>query len=1002
MNLAGQAGIRLIRIGGHQFDINMPSNEALLTWVNRIRAIGAEPLIQVSQYGSAAEAASAVQFLNITSGANVKYWSIGNEPWLQSNGASEASIAATIETYFKTHSAAMKAVDPTIKIFGVDSEDFQTGLHSRLFGGSNNIAGKVPGQDYYYCDGISWHRYPQATNIDPAYEGLADIRTRVENCSALVDSVNASEGRTGPDALIWSIGEINSKNGAVVHTWGNGQMFAGFFGLAMKHGANHVAPWSLFESSGARTSTDFSLFDSEALIPRPSYWHSQFVSQHFTGTYLEGNPSVSSNTSEILVYGAEDASKNQVSVMILNRGYNTRPYTLHLNSTATSASPGATALNVDAGRNDSYGDTLPPRSTHVIVFTGNNVTKTLYTNDDFIAGNPPQTDVAPYIPGSPLAGILDDFTTYQDIAAQGFWQTLHVDSGQATIADDSLVLRASDTAFSSATVASTVSPSYNFFTRGFAISLENFAQNSAGLTPDETQFRLCLNSNRNRSFGSDDSLVLRINPSNIRLGYKINQPGVQGELRAGSDTAEDALLDIGYTGTPETIRLSLEPTAIDAGVTTILYRLQIDGSFGKIQRSGTFTASAADWGTTGDSALVLESRRNAETAGGTESYAEATVGAVYHQPLLLDEFDYAAFPGQTFWTPLTLGATSTTATAAGTAILTARASSFASAAIAGTPIQEPNFFKNAFTLDFKDIALTPNNIIPGESFFRISLCSTAQRSFTTDDALTLRFTPDNVRFGLKLDQPSVDAETRTGADATESSFIDEALPSPVTAVRFTLIPLGPAGVATPVLYAIRITTASGNTYHSGTFTADSSLWGPEGDASIVLEARRASATVADDTSYMETSIGSIHYTPIPYDFLAEAPSYTAWTLQQFSAQEITAATITGPNATPANDGINNLLKYAFGLDAKIPATPGLLPALTGTPPAFQHTERAGAIDLTYTTEASINLSDWDIPVIEETRGPTAGGWTPVDSRADLPAGTPRVFYRVRVSSTSTF
>ena len=104
MNLAGQAGIRLIRIGGHQFDINMPSNAALLTWVNRIRAIGAQPLIQISQYGSAAEAASTVEFLNITSGANVKYWSIGNEPWLQSNGASEASIAATIETYFKTHS----------------------------------------------------------------------------------------------------------------------------------------------------------------------------------------------------------------------------------------------------------------------------------------------------------------------------------------------------------------------------------------------------------------------------------------------------------------------------------------------------------------------------------------------------------------------------------------------------------------------------------------------------------------------------------------------------------------------------------------------------------------------------------------------------------------------------------------------------------------------------------------------------------------------------------
>ena len=152
MTLSGQAGIRLIRIGGHEFDSNMPSNAALLTWVNRIRATGAEPLIQISQYGSAAAAAATVQYINVTNNAHVTYWSVGNEPWLQANNSqepnpTESQMADTIEGYFKPLSAAMKAVDPTIKIFGVDSEDFQTGLHSRLFGGSNNIAGKIPGQN---------------------------------------------------------------------------------------------------------------------------------------------------------------------------------------------------------------------------------------------------------------------------------------------------------------------------------------------------------------------------------------------------------------------------------------------------------------------------------------------------------------------------------------------------------------------------------------------------------------------------------------------------------------------------------------------------------------------------------------------------------------------------------------------------------------------------------------------------------------------------------------
>ncbi len=1008
MNLSGQAGIRLIRIGGHEFDSNMPSNAALLTWVNRIRATGAEPLIQISQYGSAATAAATVQYINITNNANVTYWSIGNEPWLQANNSqepnpTEAQIAATIEGYFKPLAAAMKAVDPSIKIFGVDSEDFQSGLHARLFGGANNIAGKVPGTNYYYCDGLSWHRYPQATGIDPAFEGLADCRARIEGCSALIDSVNISQGRTGSEALIWGIGEINSKNGAAVHTWGNGQMFSGFFGLAMKHGANHVAPWSLYESGGDRTNTDFSLLDGEALVRRPSYWHTQFVAKHFTGRYLEGNPSVSSNTSDLLVYGAEDISKGQVSVMILNRGYATRPYTLHLNSGGTFAPPGGTAINVDALRPDTYNDTLPPRSTHVIVFTGATATKTVYTNDDFIAGNPPQTNAAPFVPGSPLAGVLDDFSAYANLAAQGYWQTLHSGAGQATIANQSLVLRASDGAYASAAIGSPVSLSSNFFNRGFAISLEGFSQTAANLPSGEIQFRLCLNSSPNRSFGADDSLVLRIDPGNVRLGYKINQPGVQGELRAGAGIAEDSLLDLDYTGQPETVRLSLEPTATAGGVTTVLYRLQLDGSFGRTFRDGAFTASAADWGNAGDSSLVLESRRNSALTSGPGSYAEATIGAVYHQPLLLDQFDYPLFSGQSFWTPLTVG-TSTVTTATGSAQLSATSSSFASAAIAGTTVSEPNFFKNGFTLDFKNIALTSANLAANESLFRISLCSTAQRSFTTPDSLTLRFTPDSVLFGLKLDQPAVDAELRNGAGNVEQSIFGSALSGPVTAVRLTLIPSGPAGPATPVVYAIRLTAASGDSYHTGAFTADLSRWGTAGDSSIVLEARRASAVVSDASSYMQAAIGSVHYTPIPDDLLDHAPSFQAWSLRQFSTEELAAAIITGPGAAPAGDGVNNLLKYAFGLDAKVPARPGFLPETLATPPShfkFRHDERAGTADLQYDVEASTDLVNWNIPVIEESRGNAVGGWVAVVSRADLAVEAPRVFYRARVSSTNT-
>ena len=1008
MNLAGAAGIRLIRIGGNQYDQGMPSNQALLTWVNRIRAIGAIPLIQVSQFGSPAAAAATVEYINLTSGADVTYWSIGNEPWLHANKTqspdpTEAQMASTIEGYFKPISAAMKEVDPTIKIFGVDSEDFQSGLHSRLFGGSNNIAGKIPGKSYYYCDGLSWHRYPQADNIDPAFQGLADIRSRIENCRTLVDNVNIAEGRSGSEALIWSIGEFNSKNGTDVHTWGNGQMFAGIYGLCMKHSADYAAAWSLYESDGKRTSTDFGMLDGSGLVPRPSYWHSQFVSRHFSGRYLEGTPSISSNSSDLLVYGAEDEEKEQVSVIILNRGTGApRPYTLHLNNDGTFAVPGATALNVDASRSSIHQDTIPPRGTHVLVFRRDSLTRITYTNDDFIAGNPPQTTVTAR---SPLNGLLDAFDNYTDIVTQGYWTNIHNGDGQSSISNGHLVLRASNTAHASATIGSPVTSSFNFFERAFGITLQGFSQSSADLPADDTQFRLCLNSTVNRSFGANDSLVLRITPDQIRFGFKINQSGVQGELRAGASTAESSLVDLPYDGMPQTLRLSLKPLSTVAGVTAVHYQIQIDGSFGRIDRSGTFTASGADWGINGDSSLVLESRRDAETADGAGSYAESVLDAIFVQPLLIDDFDsYTNYSDQNYWTPLLVGTGSSLTVSASAAILKAQSLPFASAALAGTVIPELDFFANGYTLDFKDLALTPQNLLPTESYFRISLCSTAQRSFTTPDALTLLLTPDALRLGFKLDQPSTDAELRTGTSNASSFLVNEASPGIVSEVRLTLIPLGLPGVATPIFFAVRLSSSLGDTIRTGTFTANAALWGNSGDSSLVLEARRASPTTGDASSYMQVGIGTVFHTPIADDFSIESPSFAAWRLSQFTMPELGNESISGSDASPSADGVSNLLKYAFGLNAKEPVPPGALPgmqATAGNPIRFIHEERVASGDLSYLIEASADLVTWNLPVVEESRVFESGDWYSVTSRADPPPGAQQVFFRVRVNIPTT-
>jgi hypothetical protein len=382
-DLTKDCGVTTIRIGGHRYDKKMPSNETLLAWVKNIQAMGAEPVMQMSQYQPAQVATDLVKFFNVEKheGVNpVKYWSIGNEPWLQANKPPAETFAAVVEAYYKPIAAAMKAVDSTIMIYGPNECDYM-GYYNDLFGGKNDIAGKVPGHGYYYCDGLSWHRYPQG-NGDPAVDGANDFLVRIKKAKAKVDAVNLQHNRTGKNAMQWGIGEYNSKGGPEVHTWGNGQMFAAVLGYCMEYGATYANTWSMFEHGGDRKGSDFSFIDGAHMTPRASYRHMQLVAKYFTGTFVKGLAS----TDDFLVYGAQDG--DQLSVMIMNRGYGeAKPYSLYLKDIDTKAT--GITLTVKANRNGMYEDVIQPRSTQVLVFKGKSITRINYTSNDFDNEKPP-------------------------------------------------------------------------------------------------------------------------------------------------------------------------------------------------------------------------------------------------------------------------------------------------------------------------------------------------------------------------------------------------------------------------------------------------------------------------------------------------------------------------------------------------------------------------------------------------------------------------------------
>jgi hypothetical protein len=382
-DLTKACGVKTIRIGGAAYDHHMPSNETLLEWVKKIQAMGAEPVLQMSKYESAEFAAALVKLFNVEKHDGIKpikFWGIGNEPWLQANKPDQSEMGALVEKYFKPIAEAMKSVDSTILIYGPNECDFMK-YYDDLFGGKNDIAGKIPGHTYYYCDGLTWHRYPQ-TSEDGATVGAKDMLVRIAKAKAKVDQINIQHKRTGKDAMQWGIGEYNAKGGPEVHTWGNGQMFGAVLGGCMEYGATFATSWSMFEHGGDRKGSDFSFIDGHNMTPRASYWHMQFAAKYFTGTYLKG---ISADTS-FIVYGAQDG--DQMSVMIMNTGYGeAKDYTLYLKDTKKK-SPGLN-LTVQGKRNGVYKDVIQPRSTQVLIFKGKSISKINYTSQDFDNERPP-------------------------------------------------------------------------------------------------------------------------------------------------------------------------------------------------------------------------------------------------------------------------------------------------------------------------------------------------------------------------------------------------------------------------------------------------------------------------------------------------------------------------------------------------------------------------------------------------------------------------------------
>lgn len=196
----------LLRAGGYNNDADKSSGaygtdpfgqSQIDTFVTYARAVGAEPIIQVPlienymQHGGTtanpADAAAMVTYANITNHYGVKYWEIGNEPDLYSSADLPGYTVDRFIADFKAFSAAMKAVDPSIKLLGPELSWKYYPTQPKNSANDWLTPFIVQAKGAY--DIIAIHRYPFAAADCTLSAAMGDVGTFVAFAKAIQDLI---------------------------------------------------------------------------------------------------------------------------------------------------------------------------------------------------------------------------------------------------------------------------------------------------------------------------------------------------------------------------------------------------------------------------------------------------------------------------------------------------------------------------------------------------------------------------------------------------------------------------------------------------------------------------------------------------------------------------------------------------------------------------------------------------------------------------------------------
>ncbi len=200
----------------------------------------------------------------------------------------------------------------------------------------------------------------------------------------------------------------------------------------------------------------------------------------------------------------------------------------------------------------------------------------------------------------------------------------------------------------------------------------------------------------------------------------------------------------------------------------------------------------------------------------------------------------------------------------------------------------------------------------------------------------------------------------------------------VNAGLATSFTVAASGVPTPA-YQWQVSTDGGNTWANVT---EDSLYNGTATATLTVNASTTTQLGYQYQALITNLAGTTTTTPVPL-IVGSSNAKIAWLENNFSTTQLGNPAIVSDMATPAGDGIPNLLKYALNLNPLVNGK-SYLPQ-----PAFFSgnivlTYPALRADLIYTVEASTDLINWSvIGVTVQADG--------IQETASYPIGTASIF-----------